>query len=50
MKPVLDLGVFDLAEIAIYLQNEFTEILGQVLDAQVPVQLGLLDHLPDLGF
>ena len=49
MQPVLDLGVLELAQVAVDLQDKPAEVVWQAVYAQVPVQLGGLDDLPDLS-
>ena len=50
MQAVLDLGVFQFAEIAVDGKDKFAEIVGAGIDAQIAVEFGLLRQFPDLGF
>ena len=42
VKTVFYLGVLQFAEIAVDMKNELSEILGPVVDREVPMQLRLL--------
>ena len=50
VQTILDLGVLDLAEVAVDFQHELAEVVRLLVDAEVAVKLSLLHHLPDLGF
>ena len=48
MQAVFDLGVLDFAEVAVDLQHELAKVIRLFIHAQVAMQLGLLNHFPDL--
>ena len=48
MKAVLNLGVFQLTQVPVDFQDEFPEILGLIVDSQVPVQFRFLGQFPNL--
>ena len=41
MQAVSDLGILELTEVAVDVEQEFGEIFRTLVDAQVPVQIGL---------
>jgi hypothetical protein len=48
MQPIADLGVLQLAQIAIHVQQEVAKIVRGFCGMQIVVQIGLYDEVPDL--
>ena len=49
MQAAPDREVFDLAQVAVHVVQKVAELLGLLLYAEVPVQLGVAQRLPDPG-
>jgi len=49
MQATTDREVFDLAEVTVHVVEEIAELLGLLLDPEVPVQLGVAQSVPDPG-
>ena len=50
VQAVLNLHILDFAEVAVNFQHKLAEVVRRGVDAQVPVQFGLLHHFPNLAF
>ena len=49
VQTVPYLGVLQFAEIPVDVQQKIAEVVGPLIHAQVPVQVGLAHHVPDLS-
>ena len=50
VQAVLNLHILDFAEIAVNFQHKLAEVVRRGVNAQIPVQFGLLHHFPNLAF